>query len=196
MNTTKLILASGSPRRRELLTLAGYDFEVIVSDADEHVGATDPARFVELASLKKAEAVFASHADRTVIGSDTVVAIDGRIIGKPRDEADAYDTLFTLSGRTHIVYTGVTVLAPGRFVTFHDATSVTFAKLSEAEIRRYIATGEPLDKAGAYGIQGPASVFVDHIEGCYFTIIGMPLPKLYRTLKEFGIYPQGFMPRA
>ena len=194
MNTSyanKLILASGSARRRELMALAGYDYEVIVSDADEHIPTSDPAEFVREAARRKAAAVFAAHPDRCVLGSDTVVAIDGRIIGKPRDAEDAHAILTTLSGRTHTVFTGVAILSPGKESIFHDETRVTFAPLTETEIRRYIATGEPLDKAGAYGIQGPAAVFVDHIDGCYFTIIGLPLPRVYRELASFDIRPAG-----
>lgn len=185
----RLILASQSPRRREMLALMGYDYEVVVSDADEHVPPCEPGAFVEKLALRKASVVYAAHPDCCVVGADTVVYLDGNIIGKPEDEADAFRILRTLSGRTHTVYTGVSVLAKAQSILFHDAAEVTFAPLSDVEIRSYIATGEPLDKAGAYGIQGPGSLLVERLEGCYFTIIGMPNPKLYRALRAVGVLP-------
>ena len=158
----RLILASQSPRRREMLALMDYEYEVIVSDANEDVPPCAPAEFVEKLAERKAEAVFSSHEDCCVIGADTIVYLDGSIIGKPKDRDDA----------------------------FHDETDVTFAALSPEEIRAYIGTGEPLDKAGAYGIQGPGSLLVERVNGSYFNVIGMPNEKLYRALKEFGIYPR------
>ena len=186
----RLILASQSPRRREMLALMGYAYEIVVSDADEHVPPCAPAEFVERLALRKAEAVFASYGDCCVVGADTIVYLDGSIIGKPADASDAFRILRTLSGRTHTVYTGVAVLSGTRRIVFHDAAEVTFAPLSDEEIHAYIATGEPLDKAGAYGIQGPGSLLVERLEGCYFTIIGMPNPKLYRALRSVGILPE------
>ena len=186
----RLILASQSPRRREMLSLMGYDYEIIVSDADEHVPPCAPDEFVEKLALRKADAVFASHRDCCVVGADTVVYLDGQIIGKPEDEADAFRILRMLSGRTHTVYTGVAVLTDTQRIVFHDAAEVTFSPLSDEELRAYISTGEPLDKAGAYGIQGPGSLLVERLEGCYFTVIGMPNPKLYRTLRSVGVLPK------
>lgn len=186
----RLILASQSPRRREMLSLMGYDYEIIVSDADEHVPPCAPGEFVEKLALRKADAVFASHRDCCVIGADTVVYLDGQIIGKPEDKADAFRILRMLSGRTHTVYTGVAVLTDTQRIVFHDAAEVTFSPLSDEEICAYISTGEPLDKAGAYGIQGPGSLLVERLEGCYFTVIGMPNPKLYRALRSVGVLPK------
>ena len=186
----RLILASQSPRRREMLSLMGYDYEIIVSDADEHVPPCAPGEFVEKLALRKADAVFASHRDCCVVGADTVVYLGGQIIGKPEDEADAFRILRMLSGRTHTVYTGVAVLTDTQRIVFHDAAEVTFSPLSDEEIRAYISTGEPLDKAGAYGIQGPGSLLVERLEGCYFTVIGMPNPKLYRALRSVGVLPK------
>lgn len=186
----RLILASQSPRRREMLALMGYEYEVILSEADEHVPPCEPGEFVEKLALRKASAVFDSHQDCCVIGADTIVYLDGSIIGKPKDETEAFQTLRLLSGRTHTVYTGVSVLTHSQSILFHDTAEVTFCPLSDAEIRAYIATGEPLDKAGAYGIQGPGSLLVERISGCYFTVIGMPNPKLYRALRSVGVLPQ------
>ena len=186
----RLILASQSPRRREMLALMDYEYEVIVSDANEDVPPCTPAEFVEKLAERKAEAVFSSHEDCCVIGADTIVYLDGSIIGKPKDRDDAFRILSLLSGRTHTVYTGVAILANGKRHLFHDETEVTFAPLSPEEIRAYIGTGEPLDKAGAYGIQGPGSLLVERINGSYFNVIGMPNQRLYKALREFGVYPR------
>lgn len=184
----ELILASQSPRRQELLRMIGLDYTVLVSEVKESVprGAA-PGELVEYLALEKARAVFQAHPQSCVIGADTVVFIDGRIIGKPRDEADAYAILHTLQGRSHTVYTGVAVLAPGHADVRHDETRVTFAPMTRAEIEWYISTGEPMDKAGAYGAQGPAGIFVEKMEGNYFNAIGMPLPLLYRMLRDAGV---------
>ena len=146
---------------------------------------------MEQLALRKAAAVFSERPDACVVGADTIVWLDGQIIGKPRDEADAYRILRTLSGRTHTVYTGLAILWPGGQQVFHDTTRVTFASLSDGEIWAYIRTGEPLDKAGAYGVQGLGAILVERVEGCYFTVIGLPVPKLYRALRELGICPAG-----
>ncbi|MEL7602097.1 MAG: Maf family protein, partial [Bacillota bacterium] len=133
-----------------------------------------------------AQAVRELHSEACVVGADTIVYIDGDIMGKPSDDADAARILNRLQGRTHTVYTGVAVLTPGRTDVRHDATRVTFAPMSEEEIAWYVGTGEPRDKAGAYGIQGPGGMFVERVEGNYFTVIGMPLPLLYRMLQSAG----------
>jgi len=185
----ELILASCSPRRREMFALIGLDYKVIPSDADENIPPCSPDKFVEELSLRKAAAVKKHHPGACVVGSDTIVAIDGEIIGKPVNEEDAFRILSRLSGNTHTVYTGLAVLTDDSTEVLHDCTRVTFAKLSEQEIRDYIASGEPMDKAGAYGIQGPAGVFVERVEGCYFTVIGLPLPKLYQALERAGVKP-------
>lgn len=187
----ELILASQSPRRRELFDLIGLPFTVLVSEADEDIPLEEPGAYVEKLALRKADAVFAQHPESCVVGADTIVWLDGAIIGKPKDEADAYRILRLLSGRTHTVYTGLAILAPGSKEALHDATRVTFASLSDAEIWAYIHSGEPLDKAGAYGVQGKGAIFVEKVEGCYFTVIGLPVPRLYRALAKLGIRPEG-----
>lgn len=179
-----IILASGSPRRRELLAQAGIPFTVITSAADETIDETDPAAAVmELARRKAAAVLKKAGGERIVLGADTVVAVDGRILGKPADAADAARMLRALSGRTHRVFTGVALLAEGRERVFCEETEVEMYPISEEEIRDYIATGEPMDKAGAYGIQGRAAVFVKGIRGDYLTVVGLPLARLYQELK-------------
>ncbi len=186
----ELLLASQSPRRRELFKLIGLDFSVVQSDTDEAVDFSDPAELVEQLSLRKAQAVKAGRENCCVVGSDTVVYLNGEILGKPQDRQDAYRILKKLSGHTHTVYTGLAVLTDGGVQLCHDVAQVTFETLTDEEIWRYIDSGEPMDKAGAYGIQGTAAVFVRRIEGCYFTIVGLPLPQLYKMLKNVGIKPK------
>ncbi len=255
--TMKLVLASGSQRRRELLTMCGYDYEIIVSNADETIDESDPENFVRALSFRKAKEVFdrlfaAGRRDFAVIGSDTVVAFqkDGEtkpvIIGKPKDAKDAVRILSMLSGKTHRVFTGVSVIADipdenaaaqcsirkkaeiqtecsirekaeiqiecsiqekaeiqtecsirekAEIQTECSITEVTFETLSPDEIADYVNSGDPLDKAGSYGIQGPFGMFVREIRGNYFTVIGMPIPVLYKMLKKIGILPHGFYER-
>ena len=183
----KLILASASPRRRELFDLLKLDYMVIPSNADENIPECEPGEYVMALAKLKAESVKANHSDCCVVGCDTIVVLDSEIIGKPTSKENALEVISKLSGRTHTVYTGVCVLTDEIENVFYDCTEVTFHKLTEEEIRDYVNTGEPMDKAGAYGIQGPGSVLVDNVDGCYFTVIGLPLPKLYRALKEVGI---------
>ncbi len=186
----ELILASGSPRRRELLSVITADFSVVVSDAEETIGpGTPPHRAVEELALQKALAVFEAHGDCAVIGSDTVVALDGRILGKPGSREEAAEMLGTLSGREHTVFTGVAVLAPGVRRVFHCATQVEFYPLSGEEIAWYVSTGEPMDKAGAYGIQGQGSLLVKGIRGDYFNVMGFPVAEVWRHLVALGILP-------
>lgn len=188
----RLILASGSPRRTQLLNTAGLSHEVIVSGADEEVEESDPRHLVEKLSERKAEEVYEriSHTqDFAVIGADTVVARDGVILGKPSDAEEAADMLRLLSGRSHHVYTGVTLhgMRNGRerVRTFSEESLVHVAPLCEEEIADYIASGEPMDKAGAYGIQGLFCRYITHIEGDYFNIVGLPVGRVYRELKAF-----------
>lgn len=180
----ELILASGSPRRKELLARTGRSFRVIVSAADEIAAADmEPASVAMQNARVKALAVAANAPDSaTVIGADTIVVLDGRIFGKPGDEDDAQRMLRELAGRTHQVITGVCLVRGGQCETFAETTNVCFRKLSASEIDAYIATGEPLDKAGAYGIQGAAGAFVDHIEGDYDNVVGLPVARLERAL--------------
>lgn len=183
----ELILASQSPRRRELFELIGLSFTALVSPADENIPLTDPGSYVEALALRKAEAVFASHPAACVVGADTIVWLDGEIIGKPRDEGDAYRILRALSGRTHTVYTGLAVLAPGSRQILHDTTRVTFRALDDEEIWAYIRSGEPMDKAGAYGVQGLGALLVERIDGDFFNVMGLPVLLLSRMLAQFGV---------
>lgn len=187
----KIILASGSPRRRELLTQIGIAYEVVPSDAEETVTETDPARVVESLSFRKAMDVAEKQAeDCVVIGADTVVALDQQILGKPADETQALHMLHALQGRSHCVYTGVTLLVKQQDRmephTFHERTTVHVATMNDREINHYIATGEPLDKAGAYGIQGAFAAYIRGIEGDYYNVVGLPLCHLTQVLKEIG----------
>ena len=185
-----IILASGSPRRRELLEQIGVKkYRIVSPDVDEHVeGHPAPEELVELLSRRKAEAVGAkAGADALVIAADTVVALDGAILGKTHSREEAAAMLAALSGREHAVYTGLTVLRGNRLVTGHERTAVTFRTLTGAEIDRYVATGEPMDKAGAYGIQGVGALLITGIEGDYFNVMGLPVCRLGRVLAEFGV---------
>jgi len=185
-----VILASQSPRRRELLGQMGISRFIIRPARGEEIvdPALEPGQLVEQLSLQKAREVWEqSRPEDLVIAADTVVAIDGRVLGKPRDEAQAFEMLRALSGRQHTVYTGVTVCQNGRVVTGHEATRVQFRPLSEGEIGAYIATGEPMDKAGAYGIQGRGAVLVEGIRGDYFNVMGLPLCRLAGMLRDFGV---------
>lgn len=181
-----MILASQSPRRQELIANITPSFRVIVSQAEEKLpeGIAPEEAPVYLAGIK-AEAVAAAHPDEVVIGADTVVILDGEILGKPRDQADAERMLRALSGREHTVITGCAICGFGRRVTFSEQTRVTFYPLSDREIAAYIATGEPFDKAGAYGIQGKGCVLVQRIEGDFFNVVGLPVAKLKRELEAF-----------
>lgn len=184
-----LILASGSPRRRQLLEQIGLDFRVISSDIDETVDTSlPPAQIVEWLSRQKAEAVAAQAGPGDlIIAADTVVALENAILGKPEDELDAFKMLTALSGGRHQVYTGMTLLRDGERQTEHEVTTVTFRELAEEEITAYIATGEPSDKAGAYGIQGYGAMLVERVEGDYFNVMGLPLCHLGRMLRAFGV---------
>lgn len=183
---SKIILASASPRRKELMELAGYDFEVICADIVEVVPEEAmPQEVVMSLALQKAQAVAAEHKEAVVIGSDTVVALDGKILGKPRSEQEACEMLRSLSGRTHKVFTGVAIVCGGKVKNFFDETDVEFYSLGDDEIKKYVATGEPTDKAGAYGIQGKGSVLVKRINGDFFSVMGLPIAKLYREMSDF-----------
>jgi septum formation protein len=182
----RVILASGSPRRQELLKYVIPRFEIIPSGAPEEAKGAPAPRDVELA-LIKARDIAAKNADALVIGADTLVALRGRVLGKPRDEEDAARMLRMLSGCTHKVYTGLALISGGKERTACCVTDVTFAKLSEEEIRDYIATREPMDKAGAYGIQGYGAKFIPRVNGCYFNVMGLPLRTLYTMLTEPGL---------
>ena len=183
-----LILASNSPRRKELLAMLGYEFVVKPSDCDENTDITEPALLVKELSRRKAKAVLCDDED-TVIGSDTVVAINGSILGKPKDKNDAVNMLRLLSGKTHTVYTGVCVLQKDREISDTISCDVTFKAMTEKEIINYVECLEPMDKAGAYGIQGKGSAFVQRINGDYFAVVGFPCCYVNTVLNQLGIYP-------
>ena len=221
----KIILASASPRRRELLTQIGLPFEVVVSEAEEKITSTEPARVVEELSAQKAEAVWEKlnfditepvrnddagepenwsgettgsrresgtvTKDEIVLGADTVVACDGKILGKPKDTEDAARMLTMLQGRAHEVYTGVTILygenGEKKALTFHEKTTVHFCPMTEAQIREYVAAGDPMDKAGSYGIQGFCARYIRGIEGDYNNVVGLPAGRVYQELHKLGL---------
>lgn len=180
-----LVLASGSPRRRDLLAKLGFAFEVTPSEADETwPESLGLGEAVEALAMRKAEVIARDHPESLVLGADTVVVLDGEVLGKPPDAEAARATLARLSGRTHTVYTGLALVLADRRVGAHEATHVTFSDLTPEEIAAYVATGSPLDKAGAYGIQDDlGALFVACIEGDYFNVVGLPLHRLYRTLR-------------
>lgn len=185
MSEKKLLLASASPRRRELMRLITENFECASADVDETLPrGISPKSAVLLLSSKKARAL--EEPGRLVVGADTVVALGRRIMGKPRDNDDAFEMLRALSGRRHRVLTGVTLLRDGRERSFAAETYVYFRTLSDAEIRRYIATGECADKAGAYGIQGRGALLVEKIHGDFFNVVGLPVSLLAKELETFG----------
>jgi septum formation protein len=186
----RFILASSSPRRRELLEGLGLAFIIHPSEADEDVPVgTKPAALVEMLSLRKAQAVAQYYEQGLVIGSDTIVVLEDRILGKPVDEEDAFSMLSQIQGRTHTVYSGVAIVdaKSGEALVEHQSTQVTMRSLSEWEIRKYIKTGEPMDKAGSYAIQGLGATLVEGIEGDYFTVVGFPVGLFARMLRKFGI---------
>ena len=194
-SSLKYILASGSPRRRELMSLIREDFTVEIPGVDESVpDNVETEDIAEYLSGIKAGAVFDGHDNEAVVvtGSDTVVIYGDRVLGKPRSRQDAYDMLKTLSGRTHEVRTGVTVIyrteseEEGR-LSFTDHAKVEFYELTDQEIEEYISTGEPLDKAGAYGIQGRGALLVRKIDGDYYSVVGFPVGRLNRELKAHGL---------
>ena len=181
-----LILAPMSPRRREILALAGFEFTVHPADIDESVPDGTPAdSAVMMTAQKKAEAVlpYASEED-VILAADTVVCLDGVIIGKPATTDEAVKTLRTLSDRTHTVYTGYCLLKGGKRISGVEATNVTFRELDDNEIADYVASGEPMDKAGAYGLQGRGCTFAKRIDGEYFNVIGLPICTIHNCLKN------------
>ncbi len=179
-----LILASASPRRAELLRHAAIAFTVEPALVAEQPFTNErPLGYTQRLARDKARTVYARHPDRAVLGADTVVVIDEQLLEKPSDEHDAARMLRLLAGRTHQVITGVYLVAPAFERTEAEITQVSFAPLSEDEIAYYIQTREPMDKAGAYAIQGIASRWVERIEGCYFNVVGLPLPRVYRMLQ-------------
>lgn len=202
MTEKHLILASNSPRRKELLKQAGFIFTVIPSNVEETITKTEPKEIVKELSNQKAENVFENleenfSANSLVLGADTVVAFENpegtfQILGKPKDKEEAFNMLNKLQGSTHFVYTGVTLIwqEDGKVQkeSFAVETKVTFYPMTEEEIKSYIETGEPMDKAGAYGIQGKGAVYVKEIAGDYNNVVGLPLSELYQKTKQFDIF--------
>ena len=201
MNNKKIILASGSPRRKELLSQIGLSFTVRVSEADEHTEETKPEKLVCILSELKTLAVWdelteEEKKESILIGADTVVAVDDRILGKPADETEAFQMIKLLQGRSHQVYTGVTILRQGGLQPFEEGTNtcsiqkkqffektdVLVYPMSEEEITAYVKTGEPLDKAGAYGIQGSFAAYIQGINGDYSNVVGLPVGRLYHEI--------------
>ena len=184
----RFVLASGSPRRKELLSAAGFEYEVHPADIDETVDPSTPTEAVaETLARKKAESVLKEYPDAVVLGSDTIVVLDGEILGKPHGKDQAAEMLKALSGREHQVYTGLCVCSREKTLSLTSRTDVYFHELSDRLIDAYVATGEPMDKAGAYGAQGLGSMLVDRIDGDFFTVMGLPIAEAARLLSKFGI---------
>lgn len=180
-----IILASASPRRRELLALADIKYTVIPSECEEILPENiTPSQAVELLAQQKADDVLKRHPDCMIIAADTVVALGNTILGKPKDDEDAFNMLMSLSGKIHTVYTGVCIKTADKEELFNVATDVEFYELTEKEIHDYIVTKEPCDKAGAYGIQGKGSLLVKGIHGDYFNVVGLPLAETVKRLKH------------
>jgi len=198
MENIKIILASASPRRRELLKQIGLEFQVLVSDVEEKVTTDIPYLVVEQLSAQKAGAVArkletesAEGADKRepvlVIGADTIVACDGQILGKPHHKQEAVQMLQKLQGRSHQVYTGVTLIYGEKIQTFHETTEVEFYPMTNEEITAYVETADPLDKAGAYGIQGFCARYIKGIAGDYNNVVGLPVGRLYQEMKRLFV---------
>ena len=193
MNSPRIVLASASPRRFELLSGLGVPFEVIPTHCDEPAptgkDGGDPGSYVERLARLKAEA---SSEAGLIIGADTVVELGGNILNKPRDKAEAVEMLSLLQGRTHRVFTGLCLVQGDQVRVAHQITSVTFGKFGRDFLQRYVDTGEPMDKAGAYAAQGRGALLVEKLEGDYWNVVGLPLNLLARLLQEFGVVVQDF----
>ncbi|MBQ9941420.1 MAG: septum formation protein Maf [Christensenellaceae bacterium] len=183
---SRIILASASPRRKELLGLITPDFQVKVSQADETTHQTDPACIVRELAYKKAAAVAAENPDHWVIGSDTVVWCRGKLLGKPTDRADARRMMRLLAGGEHQVYTGICVISPEQTCKEACCTAVHFSDITDEQLEAYLDEMDWTDKAGGYGIQGAAAKFVTGIEGCYYNVMGLPVQQLYALLMKMG----------
>ena len=190
-----LYLASASPRRREILSTLGVNFTLVTAETDESCDLTDPGARVEAISRKKcmaAQALLEAEGrlteDALILASDTLVTLDGMFLGKPKDDEDARRMVGLLAGRGHTVASGIALWYKGGIVTSHELTTVRFAPMTTEEISRYVATGEPMGKAGAYAIQGHAARYIEGLEGDYFNVVGLPVRRLYTTLVDaFGI---------
>lgn len=183
----RLVLASASPRRKEILAYLNIPFEVIVSDFEEKIDENKSLEEeIKRLSKGKASAVFKDNKDALIIGADTIVTINNKILGKPKNKEEAYKMLKLLSGNKHTVITGATLINSIKADTFAVLSDVYFNELSDNEINDYIATGEPMDKAGAYAIQGIGSKFIHKIDGDYYAVMGLPISEIYKRLKVFG----------
>lgn len=184
----KIILASNSPRRKELFKLLDIDYEIITSNIEEIIQNDLPAEemVMELAFQKAAD-IFRTHKDRIVLGFDTLVYIDDELLGKPKSKAEAVEMLKKLSGKTHFVVTGCALISKSLSKSFYEKTRVTFYEMSDIEIQKYVESGEPMDKAGSYAIQGLGSKFIQSVNGDYFTVMGLPLARVYHELKQLQI---------
>jgi len=188
MSDPRIVLASSSPRRRELLTLIGLSHTVRAADIDETpLPSESPRPHAERLAREKALAIAQHDRDAVIVGADTIVVVDGGILGKPRDERDAAIMLRRLAGRSHVVLTAVAVAWRGRVVSDVESVDVTFRALSDADITRYIATREPMDKAGAYGIQGFGATIVERVDGDYFAVMGLALGLMVRLMAQLGL---------
>jgi len=185
-----LILASNSPRRRELLTGAGYKFKVHPAVSEEIVPSLKPEKAAIVTAESKASEVSAIFPGDIVLAADTIVVLNGEIMNKPRDPDDAFRMLRCLSGIRHTVITGVVIIGAGKTRAFFQRTSVEFNRLTDTEIRAYIKTGEPFDKAGAYGIQEKGALLVKGVRGDYFNVMGLPIARTAEALADFGVYPE------
>lgn len=190
----KIILASKSPRRREILQNLGVKFDIITSETDETSDITDPCELVEELAFRKATDVYvkvknngAISKNTVVIGCDTVVSCNGEILGKPKTRDEAFRMISMLSGRSHNVISGIAVIFNDKIIVRHEITKVFFDKLNDNDINKYISTEEPYDKAGGYAVQGLASRFISRLEGCYFNVVGLPVNLLYRITKELDL---------
>lgn len=183
--TKKLVLASGSPRRAEILSAVGWDFEKHVPNIDESERAGEtPEDYVCRLAKEKAEAIAKEHADAIVLGADTTVVLDGKIVGKPIDLDDARAMIAELSGKEHFVLTGVAVVADGRTEVAMQRTSVRFTKMNGDEIEFLVAKGDPLDKAGGYAVQAQAALFIEYVNGDYWNVVGLPINLVYRIMRQ------------
>lgn len=186
----KLVLASSSPRRIELLKQIGLDFEVIPAHIEEKIIELKPDELVQKLAIEKVISVSRKVRNSIVIGADTLVYAENKVLGKPRTEKEALDMLLLLSNKWHKVYSGIAVLdtETQKLIADIEESGVKFKSISEKEAKNYIQTGEPMDKAGAYAIQGKGAVFIERIEGCYYNIVGLPLFKLVKLLEQFNVY--------
>lgn len=185
----KIILASKSPRRKEILENLGFEFEIITADTDESSDVTDPESLVQILAVRKGSAVQKTHheSDTLIISCDTVVACDGRILGKPHSEREAKEMLRSLSGRSHTVLSGLALFYNGKTISGVDKTEVYFAEMPESFIESYVASGDPMDKAGSYAVQGRTSLYIDKIDGCYFNVVGLPVRLLAKLIERLGL---------